>query len=376
MSEYQYYEFQAIDRPLGKGGQATLRALSTRARITATSFTNHYEWGDFKGDPRRLMERWFDLHLYLTNWGTRRLMMRLPKRLMERSSMDAFLMDVDWVKVWETDDHLIVDMCRDEVEPDYDEWDDGSGWLGALAPLRADVLSGDPRLFYLLWMTALQDGVLAADETEPLAGIGPLTGALEAAAEFFGIDGDLIRVAGERTDGAEREVSGAHLREAVARLTDADKTELLLRVAGGDPYVGAELRRAARTEQTAPVAEPRTVAELERRAAKIRRDRERAEARQRAEAQRRREEEAERARHKRLATLRRQGEAVWSEIETEIARRNSAGYDRAAGLLSDLRALAVEDGTQTRFAQRLGMIRDRHRRKERFLERLERLKPA
>ena len=57
LSEYQYYEFQAIDRPLGEADREALRALSTRARITATSFTNHYEWGDFKGDPRRLMER-------------------------------------------------------------------------------------------------------------------------------------------------------------------------------------------------------------------------------------------------------------------------------------------------------------------------------
>lgn len=40
MSEYQYYEFQAIDRPLREADQAALRALSTRARITATSFTN------------------------------------------------------------------------------------------------------------------------------------------------------------------------------------------------------------------------------------------------------------------------------------------------------------------------------------------------
>ena len=65
MSEYQYYEFQVIDRPLTKAEQEMLRDLSTRARITATSFTNHYEWGDLKGDPKRLMESFFDLHLYL-----------------------------------------------------------------------------------------------------------------------------------------------------------------------------------------------------------------------------------------------------------------------------------------------------------------------
>jgi hypothetical protein len=95
MSEYQYYEFQAIDRPLSEAERQALRHLSTRARITATSFTNSYEWGDFKGDPAKLMERWFDLHLYLANWGSRRLMIRLPKRLVDRRLLDAFLGEVD-----------------------------------------------------------------------------------------------------------------------------------------------------------------------------------------------------------------------------------------------------------------------------------------
>src|SRR6202021_2874773 len=61
MSEYQYYEFQAIHRPVSEADRQALRDLSTRARITATSFTNTYEWGDFKGDPAKLMEQWFDL---------------------------------------------------------------------------------------------------------------------------------------------------------------------------------------------------------------------------------------------------------------------------------------------------------------------------
>ncbi len=69
MSEYQYYEFQAVDRPRDAAAQTELRAPSSRAHITATGFVNTYEWGDFKGDPRRLMERHFDLFLYLANWA-------------------------------------------------------------------------------------------------------------------------------------------------------------------------------------------------------------------------------------------------------------------------------------------------------------------
>ena len=83
MSEYQYYEFLAVDRPLDAREQAELRALSTRASITATSFTNEYQWGDFRGDPRQMMERYFDAHLYLANWGTHRLMLRLPSALLD-----------------------------------------------------------------------------------------------------------------------------------------------------------------------------------------------------------------------------------------------------------------------------------------------------
>ncbi len=42
MSEYQYFEFQAIDRPLSRKEMAELRSYSTRARITPTSFVNDY----------------------------------------------------------------------------------------------------------------------------------------------------------------------------------------------------------------------------------------------------------------------------------------------------------------------------------------------
>ena len=50
MSEYQYYEFQAIDRPLTEKEMADLRSRSTRAEISPTSFVNDYSWGSFRGD--------------------------------------------------------------------------------------------------------------------------------------------------------------------------------------------------------------------------------------------------------------------------------------------------------------------------------------
>jgi hypothetical protein len=40
MSEYQYYEFRAIDRRLTEREMWELRSYSTRARITPTSFVD------------------------------------------------------------------------------------------------------------------------------------------------------------------------------------------------------------------------------------------------------------------------------------------------------------------------------------------------
>ena len=380
MSEYQYYEFQAIDRPLTEADRAALRALSTRARITATSFTNSYEWGDFKGDPVKLMERWFDLHLYLANWGARRLMLRLPTRLVDRHRLDAFLSEVDSAELTVAGENLILDIFDEELESDdWDDEEDGSGWLASLAPLRADLLAGDLRLFYLLWLTAVQADRLEPDEQEPLPGIGPMTGALEAFADFFDIDGDLVAAAAERSDNtmSAAPASPETVRQIISAMTEADKNSLLARLFDGDLHVMSELRTLVRDRSkpdiAAPLAAARTVGELRARADAIRLARERAHADEAAAERKRREEADERHRRTWLNTLIQRGERVWQEIETEIERRNPGSYDRAVGLLSDLKAIAEEQGTREEFSRRVQTIRERHARKERFVERLAKL---
>ena len=70
MSEYQYYEFRAIDRALTKDEMAALRRISSRAEITSHGFVNEYNYGDLKAEPLDLMERYFDVFTYVANWGT------------------------------------------------------------------------------------------------------------------------------------------------------------------------------------------------------------------------------------------------------------------------------------------------------------------
>ena len=375
MSEYQYYEFQAIDRPLGDADRQALRGMSTRARITATSFSNEYHWGDLKGNPVRWMERWFDLHLYLANWGTRRLIIRLPHRLVPRPRLDRFLRCVDFVRIRESGKNLLVDIYYDG-EPSNTYEDDDTNCLAAMAPLRADVLAGDWRLFYLLWLTGVENGELNDGDTEPLPGIGPLTGALKAFADFFGINQDLVHAAAESPLNAHGELSASEVQSVVAAIRDTEKTALLCRLVAGDPHVALELRRTIR-EATASADHAdtghRTVAELRTRAAEIRKLADAAAAARREAERQRRARAAEAERRARLIVVRRRGAAVWREVKTEVEKRSSGGYDRALELLLDLRALAQQDGTLAAFADRVRSLRVRHSRKPRFIERLRQL---
>lgn len=371
MSEYQYYAFRAVDRPLSRDDQRALRAISTRAEITATTFENHYEWGDLKGDPNAFMDRWFDVHVYLANWGTRRLILRLPKRLVDRAAVKRIVGAYDGATLRASGDNLVLDIVTGPDEAEFEFIDDGSGRLGELAPLRADLLAGDLRMLYLVWLMAAQAGAVPEDAPEPLPGIGPLTGPLAAFAEFFGLDPDLVEAAAER----EPAVPGASpkaARAAVAALPEAEKTALLLRVLEGDGLVGTELRRLARPSAGGDAA-PRTLATLRTRTAAVRAARERAESERREAERQRQAKAAEKARRARVAAVAERGEQAWQEVETEAERRNASGYDRAAQLLADLKAIAEERGTSNAFLKRLAAIRERHAGKPRFLDRLDAL---
>ena len=147
---------------------------------------------------------------------------------------------MDWVVTPISGRHRVIDIHYRGEEPSYYEPDDdGPGLLGDLAPVRADLLSADLRLFYLLWLTAVEAGDLEGDEEEPLPGIGPLSGALEAFADFFSFDLDLVQAAAEAPGfGDLEEVSATARHRAVEAIPEAEETALLRRVADGDPQCG------------------------------------------------------------------------------------------------------------------------------------------
>src|SRR6059058_4620080 len=78
MSEYQYYEFAAIDGPISDAGLRYARGCSSRANVTPVRWQNTYTFGDFHGSVDTLL-KYYDAHFYIANWGTVRLGLAFPK---------------------------------------------------------------------------------------------------------------------------------------------------------------------------------------------------------------------------------------------------------------------------------------------------------
>ncbi len=158
MSEYQYYEFQTIDRPLTAEQQAAIRTLSSRVELSATRAAFNYAYSSFRGKPLQVLEPHFDALLYIANWGSKQLAFRLPRNAIAAEHLQPYLAGDEESYVLDlhtTPQHLILNMEVHEQEG-YG-WIEGEGLLDPLIPLREAILRGDLRALYLVWLRTAQE---------------------------------------------------------------------------------------------------------------------------------------------------------------------------------------------------------------------------
>ena len=377
MSEYQYYQFRAVDRPLSKQEIGALRAISTRAEITLTSFVNTYNWGDFKGNPEALMKKYFDAFVYVANWGTHRFMMRVPRWALKETPLSAYCAG-DSARARETSDFVVFDFRSDD---EVGDWEEGEGYMDPLIPVRAELLNGDLRCLYLGWLLCAQCEELDEDDIEPPVppGLAKLSEPLREFAQFLRIEKDLIEVAAEASVGLEAAgPSQEGLAAWIAGMPEAKKNALLLEAAAGDnPHFRVELLRSFKqdrlpsqrhSEQPAPSR--RTVSELLSAAQSHAAERGQREAKRQAAEEARLERERAAARAEYLETLAGREKQAWEQVSELIHTTKPKNYDQAVNLLVDLRELAVQRDSEGEFNSALEQLRTLHSSKPSFLRRL------
>ncbi|THF60338.1 hypothetical protein [Pseudothauera rhizosphaerae] len=375
MSEYQYYEFAAIDRPLSHAEMTELRAVSSRAQISPSGFVNHYEWGDLKADPADWMRRHFDTLVYTSCWCSCRLALRVPRDAFCRVELEAFavrhVLDFD-----KTSAHWIVHWSLYESE-NYDRFgmDNGSGWMQRLLPLRDELLRGDLRPLYLGWLAGA--GELSGDEAEPEvpAGLSALSPAQQALAEFLEIDSDMLAAAAAGSAPMPQTTEGDDgcldvWLETWPREAMLDVLKLLAQGRGQEAERHVRGRHAAWLKALRLPAEPgarrRSVAELSELAESLALVRQEHEAQESAkeEAKRRREREEE------LQRLMAEVDQRWEAIDAQARRGTALGYEYAVRALTDLAEAYVLTSTPKEFECALRRFLVPHAKRGALLRRL------
>src|SRR5208282_745549 len=76
MSGYQYYEFCRIKAPISQKAREEMASLSSRANVGTHGASYVYNYGDFRGDSKKLLLKYFDVFFYISNYGTIQLMFK------------------------------------------------------------------------------------------------------------------------------------------------------------------------------------------------------------------------------------------------------------------------------------------------------------
>jgi hypothetical protein len=259
-------------------------------------------------------------------------------------------------------------------EEGFDEWMEERGLLSTLARLRDDILQGDYRALYLVWLKAMsqESGDYEEDEDDPdnffsdpepplPAGLKKLTPPLKALADFFEIDPFLISAASERSPDLTA-LQQADFVPLISRLTRRECDEFLLKIVNAEPGAVTALRKKLLSfEEVVPRVEthPRTSGELLETGETLRK------------AESRRQAAAKRKKHiAEMQELAKREAQTWQQVEDLLQSGYTArNYEDATGLLSKLEQLSAFQGTQANFNARVRDLGGRYKKRAALIER-------
>ena len=349
MSEYQYHEWQSIDRLLTPEEQSAVNGLSSHIEVSPSRAVLTYNWGSFRHDPKKVLLQYFDAYFYLANWGSLRLMFRFPKGVLNQAEIERYC-DGEYVSLETFGEYqvLVIDFSPE----DGGEWvEEANGTLSDFIHLREDLLQGDYRSLYLAWLKAnnylpddSEDEESEEYDLEPPVppGLKKLSPALRNFVQVFEIDPFLVQAAAEASSDLSDPLA-INYRDLVARLSRSEADDFLVRLAEGDGGVKIALRKRLSEfvpKETFQAAQQRPLQRLLKRAEQM----------QKAE----KEHQAQEAQKRHIAemqALAQREPQIWKQVDDllENGRKIASVYDEATGFLEKLKQLADFQETRDTF---------------------------
>lgn len=253
MSEYQYYEFQAIDNRLNEKEMAEISKLSSRVELSPTQAIFTYSYSDFRGDPLSLVEKYFDMMLYVANFGMRQMILKIPLGFIELKDLKPFCVE-DHIEIYKKKNFILVNISLHQGDGADHEWIEGEGMLSSMANLRNDIMMGDFRVLYLAFLKALDlNGDIDEDEEDeenkskikypPIPpNLKKLNPALKAFIETFEVYEELFEEAKQLSENKTSSVK-LDIEKLIPMLTVKEKNNFLISLANNEKNVSIQLMK-------------------------------------------------------------------------------------------------------------------------------------
>ena len=369
MSEYQRYEFMTSDRPLTQTQLREVKMLSSHIEASSTHALIEYEWGNFKHDPIAVLYSYFDGFLYWANWGAPQLAFRLSRGLLPTNLLSGYDLD-EFVTFSRRQEYDILDIHFGDMEGP-DEWIEYD--LGSLMPIRDELMDGDLRALYIVWLAAQRQlGSYAEEENYDVnappvpPAFGALTSAQQALADLLQTPQELLNAVARHSVGnTPSSAPEEDVADLVELLPPERRLEYLKRLAHNEPGLGRllvhELRalRPDAASAASPLGKQVTYATSLAESQVIKRQMEL--------DQREREN---RARLRTLQQIHDHQDEHWQHITLAAERGSGPGYDEATRLLVELRRVADHFGEARAFQEHFQTWVQPHLRRPAFARRL------
>lgn len=354
MSEYQYYEFQTIDKNLTPKQYKFISEISSRGHVTYTSATFVYNYSDLPVCPDKLLEKYFDAMCYIANWGTIQLMFKFPYKFVTEE-IEYYLID-DSITLRKKGANAILSITFCEQEFD---WIEGEGCLSPLLHLREELLNQDYRFLYIAWLKAAKELYWDEEIIEPPIpeGLKSLSETQKSFIEIFFVDPHLVSAGAQGSDNKkEKKQDYKSIIESLS-LTECQK--LLFALVDEKINLKAELKQKINSSKPLFYPGIRNIVQLSELSEDIRIDEDI-----------KKERLAKAKRKKYLQKLSTKEDQTWKEVNKLLTRKAASAYDKATSLLKDLKDMYKLEKRHDEFKVKVDEIKKIYYDRPAFLRRL------
>jgi flagellar basal body rod protein FlgB len=378
MSEYQVYKFKTVDRALTREERKTISSWSSRTSAGSSSATFTYSYGDFPKSPKQVLKDYFDVFLYFSNWGTKRLMLKFPLSLIDYKAIEPFDIGEDIDGSAELEFILIGGDLIMDFELNKEE---GGGWfeeddfeMADFVAIREAILNGDYSALYLYWLKAMEmqdneyygedededdeyydDVEFDAPKSPPIPPqLKNISASLQHFIDFFEIDKDTVKAAQSLSkELKEANEAPKDYQKLIKNLSDEDKDRYLEHLLNDEPRLSLTFKKYldSFSKKTATNQSNVSFSKILSKKAE--------EKDNRLETER---TITQRKHLERMAKLERNEVNSWKSVHFNLNRKTGKSYDLAVEALKELKELAKYKNELEIFNLKMKQIRIDYKR--------------